>query len=268
LSWIYRREGDKLLAFDRAVATQSTRSFWTTDKEAALFQQMAPECAPVIDHFGNGVDTDFFQPLSDRPSPFSADETPLVFTGAMDYWPNVDAVSWFVQESLPALRQRWPKLRLHIVGRSPTKAVLALAGEAVTVTGTVPDVRPYLQHAAVVVAPLRLARGVQNKVLEAMAMGRPVVAAASCAEAIDANVGEGVWPATQAQDYVEAISGLLESPEQASTGGHLARQCVLQQFAWDAQLAELDRHLPPASSALREPTNTHSSLLGTKSFQP
>jgi hypothetical protein len=105
------------------------------------------------------------------PSPFRADEMAVVFTGAMDYWPNIDAVSWFAADILPRLRQNWPQLRFYIVGRSPTAAVQALAGEHVVVSGTVPDVRPYLQHAAVVVAPLRLARGVQNKVLEAMAMG-------------------------------------------------------------------------------------------------
>jgi sugar transferase (PEP-CTERM/EpsH1 system associated) len=246
LSWIYRREGEQLLAFDSAVAKRSTRSFWTTEKEAALFQQMAPDCAPVIDHFGNGVDTDFFEPLPDRASPFRGDEIPLVFTGAMDYWPNVDAVSWFVQEALPALRQRWPGACLHIVGRSPTKAVLALAGDAVKVTGTVPDVRPYLQHARVVVAPLRLARGVQNKVLEAMAMARPVVAAASCAEALGAGQAQGVLPAQEAADYVAAVGALLEAPERAAQMGQAARACVLSRFAWDAHLARLDRYLPSA----------------------
>ena len=120
--------------------------------------------------------------------PSSAGEIPLVFTGAMDYWPNVDAVTWFAAEVLPRLREQRPQLRFHIVGRTPTAAVRALAadpGAGVVVSGTVPDVRPYLQHAAVVVAPLRLARGIQNKVLEAMAMGRPVVAASACVEALD-----------------------------------------------------------------------------------
>ena len=92
----------------------------------------------------------------------------------MDYWPNVDGVAWFVADMLPLLLLQWPQLRFYIVGRSPTPQVLALASERVVVTGTVPDVRPYLQHACAVVAPLRVARGIQNKILEAMAMARPV----------------------------------------------------------------------------------------------
>ena len=100
---------------------------------------------------GNGVNAEFFSPRADRPSPFAADELPLVFTGAMDYWPNVDAVCWFAANVMPGLRQRFTNLRLHIVGRSPTAAVKALQSDTVSVTGTVPDVRPYLQHAAVVV---------------------------------------------------------------------------------------------------------------------
>ena len=134
----------------------------------------------------NGVDADYFSPDPARPSPYLADELPVVFTGAMDYLPNVDAVTWFTQEVLPDILKRWPHARFHIVGRSPTAEVLALAGERVAVSGTVPDVRPYLQHAAVVVAPLRIARGIQNKILEAMAMARPVIASTECAAAVDA----------------------------------------------------------------------------------
>ncbi len=246
LSWVYRREGERLLAFDRALAARSTRSFFVTHKEAELFRQMAPECAPVVDHFGNGVDTDFFAPDAARPSPFSANEIALVFTGAMDYWPNVDAVTWFAQDVLPTLRQRWPLLRLHIVGRSPTRAVLALAGEAISVTGTVPDVRPYLQHAAVVVAPLRLARGIQNKVLEAMAMGRPVVAATACTEALAAGPDEGLLPAADTPDYLRHIESLLKAPDEAKRLGQAARRCVLARFGWAAHLSRLEPYLPIA----------------------
>jgi glycosyltransferase involved in cell wall biosynthesis len=164
----------------------------------------------------------------------------------MDYWPNVDAVRWFVAEMLPALRKRWPRLRLTIVGRSPTPAVQALAGEAVRVTGTVPDVRPWLQYAAVVVAPLRLARGVQNKVLEAMAMARPVVAAASCVEAIDAQPGRHLAAASEVADYVAAVSAWLASPTEAQRVGSQARDCVVERYGWAARLAPVDRCLEAA----------------------
>jgi sugar transferase (PEP-CTERM/EpsH1 system associated) len=173
MSWLYRREGRQLLAYERQVAARATQSFFVTEKEVALFRTLAPECA-TIRALGNGVDADYFSPDPGRPSPFASDEIPLVFTGAMDYWPNVDAVCWFAVEVLPAVRRQFPAVRLHVVGRQPPAAVRSLEGPSITVTGTVPDVRPYLQHAVVVVAPLRLARGVQNKVLEAMAMARPV----------------------------------------------------------------------------------------------
>ena len=169
-----------------------------------------------------------------------------MFTGAMDYWPNVDAVTWFASDVLPALVARVPSLRFTIVGMRPTPAVQALAGEHVVVTGTVPDVRPYLAHAAVVVAPLRIARGVQNKVLEAMAMGRPVVASAACAGGIDATPGAEFAVAATAPEYVEQIVGLLDDPSRAEAMGAAARRRVLERYSWDARLSQIDHWLPVA----------------------
>jgi sugar transferase (PEP-CTERM/EpsH1 system associated) len=243
MSWLYRREGELLLDYERQVAREARASFFVTDKERALFESLAPESAGLVQTSCNGVDAEFFAPDAARTSPYAGGELPIVFTGAMDYWPNVDAVKWFTADMLPQLRRRWPAARLHIVGRSPTPPVQALAGEHVNVTGTVPDVRPYLQHAAVVVAPLRLARGVQNKVLEAMAMARPVVAASSCVEAIDVTPGLHLAAATSEADYVEAVHGLLSNPASATAMGRAARECVLATYGWDARLAGLDRHL-------------------------
>jgi polysaccharide biosynthesis protein PslH len=246
MSWLYRREGRRLLAYERQAASQARRGFFATEKETELFRQLAPECAGRVEAMSNGVDADFFSPSPQRASPFEPGETPLVFTGAMDYWPNVDAVSWFAQTVLPRLRQARPELRLHIVGRSPTPAVRALAADAaggVVVTGTVPDVRPWLQHAAVVVAPLRVARGIQNKILEAMAMGRPVVAASDCVEALVAEPGREILAAAGAADYQRCIELLLGAPDRAQAIGTAGRQRVLQSYTWDAHLAVLDRHL-------------------------
>lgn len=243
MSWLYRREGERLLAYERAVAARSARSFFVTEKEAALFRSVAPESVRSCEAMCNGVDADHFAPDATRPSPFAADELPVVFTGAMDYLPNVDAVSWFAAEILPPLRARWPALRFHIVGRNPTPAVLALRSESVAVTGTVPDVRPYLQHAAVVVAPLRLARGIQNKILEAMAMGRPVVAARECAEAISAQRGREFIAASDADGFVREIDALLRAPARAAAMGDAGRRRVQQDYSWDAHLAAIERHL-------------------------
>lgn len=251
LSWLYRREGRRLLDYERRLVGRARQSFLVTEKETELFRRLAPEAGPRVQPLGNGVDAAFFAPAEGRPSPFAAAEEPLVFTGAMDYWPNVDAVVWFATEVLPRLRERRPALRFHIVGRSPTAAVQALAGDAVNVTGTVPDVRPYLQHAAAVVAPLRLARGVQNKVLEAMAMARPVVCARSCAEAIDAQPGRDLLAAEQVADYVAQVERLLDEPQQAAAIGAAGRRCVVEHYGWSARLAPLDRLLP-AGAALHE----------------
>lgn len=250
LSWLYRREGRELLAYERAVAAKATQSFFVTDKEVALFTGLAPECAGRVQAVGNGVDTNYFAPDPSRPNPYDPGEVPIVFTGAMDYWPNVDAVTWFAAEMLPALRARWPGLRLSIVGRSPTAAVQALAGDAVRVTGTVPDVRPWLQHAAVVVAPLRLARGVQNKVLEAMAMARPVVAAASCVEAIEAVPGRHLAAASEVGDYVEVIDAWLSTPERACQVGLQARHCVVDRYGWATRLGALDAQFAAHATAV------------------
>jgi sugar transferase (PEP-CTERM/EpsH1 system associated) len=246
MSWLYRREFAKLLGFEQRVARDATCSFFVTDNEVALFRELSPGQPLRLAALGNGVDADFFAPEPARPSPFAAGELPLVFTGAMDYWPNVDAVTWFAASVLPALRERFPALRFHIVGRSPAPAVQALAGEAINVTGTVADVRPYLQHAAAVVAPLRLARGIQNKVLEAMAMARPVVAAGSCVKAIAPDALPGLQPADDAVSYVDRLTAWLADPAAADTAGRSARDFVLGAYSWDAHLAGLDRYLEAA----------------------
>lgn len=243
LSWLYRREGARLLAYERLVATSAKRSFFCTDKETQLFVQMAPECAGAVESMNNGVDAQYFSADESRLSPFAPEELAVVFTGAMDYWPNVDAVTWFVGNVLPELRRQHPRLRFYIVGRSPTPAVLALASAGVAVTGTVPDVRPYLQHAAVVVAPLRLARGIQNKILEAMAMGRPVVASAACVAALEALPGTEILAAETVQDYERLILELIRDSEIACSIGVEGRRRVLASYTWAAHMSVLDRNL-------------------------
>ena len=243
MSWIYRREGKRLLAYERQLAARADRSFFVTENESQLFRSMAPECAIRIETMENGVDSNYFAPDRSRPSPFADGEIPLVFTGAMDYWPNIDAVVWFVETVLPALLEKFPRLKFHIVGRSPAPAVQLLAGERIAVTGTVPDVRPYLQHAAAVVAPLRVARGIQNKILEAMAMARPVVAAESCVAAIDASPGSDLLAASEPEDYRQALEALLADPERARQIGDAGRQRVVARYSWEAHMAGIDRYL-------------------------
>jgi sugar transferase (PEP-CTERM/EpsH1 system associated) len=243
MSWLYRREGQMLLAYERSAASRCDRSFFVTEAEAQLFKEKAPECAVRIDAICNGVDAEYFSPDESRENPFPENEYSIVFTGAMDYLPNSDAVCWFVAEVLPLLQKSYANLRFYIVGRTPSEEVLALASDKVVVTGTVPDVRPYLQYASVVVAPLRIARGIQNKILEAMAMARPVIASTECAAAIESEKGQELLTAGCAAEFHSHISELLENQALSSRIGQAARKRVLGSYSWGAHLSAIDRYL-------------------------
>lgn len=244
MSWLYRREGRLLLRYERQVAQNFDASLFVSRAEADLFKQLAPESASKTGFFNNGVDTDYFSPARSYPNPYPADALPLVFTGAMDYWPNVDAVQWFAREILPSVLTQNPGARFYIVGSRPTAAVRALAElPGVTVTGTVSDIRPYLAHARLAVAPLRIARGIQNKVLEAMAMAKPVIASAQALEGITANTGEEVLLALDGSEFIATISALLQRPLDAI--GKAARARVLADYTWERTLTEVDVLLAP-----------------------
>ena len=190
IAWVYAREGRKLGEWEARVAQDFDATLLVSQAEAALLQQRAPQARHKISAFENGVDAEYFSLGRDYPNPYAPDVQGIVFTGAMDYWPNIDAVAWFAERIFPAVRDAIPGAQFTIVGSRPGEAVQALARQpGVVVTGGVPDVRPYLAHAACAVAPLRIARGVQNKMLEAMAMARPLVASAQAAEGLRAEAG-------------------------------------------------------------------------------
>jgi len=238
-SALYEREARCLLAYERAVAARAEASVFVTEEEARRFRQEAPGLEDRAVAIPNGVDNDYFSPEHEFRSPFAPDERPIVFTGAMDYWPNVDAVGWFAREVLPEIRVREPCARFYVVGMNPERAVRALASDgATTVTGRVDDVRPYLQHARVVVAPLRVARGIQNKVLEAMAMAKPVVATVRAAEALSVRADE-LGVASDAHGFACKVLELMD-PARGHAMGWRARARVLEDYAWPASLAQLD----------------------------
>jgi sugar transferase (PEP-CTERM/EpsH1 system associated) len=245
MSWLYGYEAARLLDYERQVARDYDASLFVSAPEAALFRQLAPESGAKIGHFSNGVDTDYFSPEAGHANPYQPGERALVFTGAMDYWPNVDAVQWFCDEVFPALRQRFPDLNFYIVGSRPNPAVQALGQHAgVTVTGTVPDVRPYIAHAAVAVAPLRIARGIQNKVLEAMAMARAVVVSPQALEGIDAEPGSELVLADSAPAFIDAVGTLLDGQASAIEAiGQAARAKVQRRYSWSSNLACIGENL-------------------------
>ncbi len=240
MSWVYRRESKRLLEAERRGARKARWILFATEREAALFRRLAPESASRVEVMGNGVDDVRYAPDPLRPSPFAKDERAVVFVGTMDYWPNVDAVVWFAQEVLPRLRESWPAVRFHIVGRSPAAAVRRLAGDAVNVTGPVDDTRPWLQHACAVVAPMRIAPGIQNKILEAMAMACPVIATPACAEVLDVIPEEHLLLAEDAAAFVAQVSRMLAAPDRAVSLGAAGRARVRGRYAWADRLARLD----------------------------
>ena len=238
LSYIYRREARCLLDFERQLDREFDAGLFVSSSEAALFKDLVPETASKIGFYNNGVNTDYFQPDPALINPYPADIPTLVFTGAMDYWPNIDAVIWFAAEVLPQLRIEHPELLFYIVGSNPARAVRQLHGDnGVMVTGRVEDVRPYLQYATGAVAPMRIARGVQNKVLEAMAMQRTVVVSTKGLESIDAVHGEQVLLADEATEYLDQIKQLLNGSCQGI--GNRARKFVVENFVWEKNLPEV-----------------------------
>lgn len=252
LSWLYRREARCLLHCEQSLAKRFDAALFVSSAEAALFQELSPATAHKTGFYNNGVDCNYFDPYADAApvsqNPFPAGCQALVFTGAMDYWPNVDAVTWFAHTVLPALRHAHPALAFYIVGGKPTSNVQRLARlPGVTVTGRVPDVRPYLSHALAAVAPMRVARGVQNKVLEGMAMALPVLVSRRGLEGIDAQPGEHLLLADSIDDYRRGIDDLLAGrhPEL----GARARARVQQVFDWDQSLPKVTNLLAEAGHA-------------------
>ncbi len=242
LSWVYRREARCLLALEQALADQFDAGLFVSSAEADLFHRLSPQTAHKIGFYNNGVNCDYFDPDFDeagpRINPYAEGSIPLVFTGAMDYWPNVDAVVWFVESVLPELLRVNPKITFTIVGGSPVRSVRRLSQHpGVAVTGRVADVRPFLKYAVAAVAPMRIARGVQNKVLEAMAMACPVLVSDKGLEGIAATDREEVLLAETADDYQEIITALLN--DEYPLIGERARQCVVKGFSWQQNLPEV-----------------------------
>ncbi len=246
MSWIYQREARALFTFERRIAGCFDASIFVSRAEAELFQQLAPESASRVTYYNNGVDLDYYSPTNDYDNPYLAGERILVFTGAMDYWANVDAVTWFARKVFPELRTQFPEIRFCIVGSRPPEKVRALAGTGIIVTGSVPDVRPYLAHAEISVAPLRIARGIQNKVLEAMAMAKPVVVSPQALEGIDAEPVCEVILANDAAEFIAHIASQLSRPNKSI--GVAARRRVEQAYTWSRSLQRLDSlFLQPSS---------------------
>lgn len=239
MSWLYQRESERLLSFEKAMANEFDVTVFVSKEEADFFKELAPAVSEKIVNRVQGVDSDFFSADLTYENPFSKNSMVLTFTGAMDYWPNINAAIWFAEEIFPKIRAQFEQACFYIVGMNPSEEVLKLAeNEAVFVTGGVPDVRPYIAHAALAVVPLQLARGIQNKVLEAMAMEKPILATSNALQGIVES--PGFTPlvaddeASLADGAIAILSGTVKQDVKAG------RACVLENYNWDTNLHRIE----------------------------
>jgi sugar transferase (PEP-CTERM/EpsH1 system associated) len=246
---IYQREANLLARTEVEVSQWADQTFLITPEEAELVQNLPQAATDKINYWRNGVDTDYFSPHAEFEG--EAEDSDLIFTGAMDYWANEQAVLWFVENVWPILREKRPQIKLAIVGARPGPLLQKLNDEnSIRVTGRVADIRPWLARAKIAIAPLRIARGVQNKVLEAMAMGRVVIASDDAASGLERETKACFQivennSAGAVKAWSEAVETMLDDEVRAEALGRKARVFVEAHYSWAAQLGRL-------SSALRQ----------------
>jgi sugar transferase (PEP-CTERM/EpsH1 system associated) len=232
-AWLYRLEGRRLRRMERPLPTWARGVLLTSEAEVNLYRQFAAD-GPIYS-VNNGVDLEYFQPAP------PAGGARCVFVGALDYRPNVDAAIWFCREVLPDIRRRRPEVRVALVGRKPVSAVHELGHlPGVEVVGQVPDVRPHVAGATVVVAPLRIARGVQNKVLEALAMAKATVASPAALGGVKATPGRHLLAATTPAEWTESVLRLFNDDAFRTALGAAGRRYVEGQHSWESCLQPLE----------------------------
>ncbi|MBI1852937.1 MAG: TIGR03087 family PEP-CTERM/XrtA system glycosyltransferase [Planctomycetes bacterium] len=243
---LYRLESRRLAAFERECAEAFATIVVCTDAESAAAKELlaGTRVRAKIEVIRNGIDTERFaysEPSDRQPE--------IVFTGAMDYAANADAACWFHDAIWPAVRRLVPQATFTIVGRNPLRAVRALARmSGVMVTGTVPDVRPHLRRAAVAVAPLRVAQGVQNKILEAIASGLPVVATPEAARGLEPEVRAAISVESEPAAFAAAVVRLLRDEAERVAASRLARQALVARYNWPLSMARLEAVLLAAAA--------------------
>ena len=231
--WVYAREARTLANFELSVATQAAATIVVNDQEKDALERIAPTaCVSVVP---NGVELDSFRPPSGP-----TDSATVIFCGVMNYGPNESAVRWFAQQVWPRVRAARPEAHFQIVGAQPSRAVSQLAsdGTGIEVVGAVPQVQPYLWNAAVSIAPLHATQGLQNKVLEALAAGLPVVTTSAVANGLPA----AALPACDVTDaperFAESVIRQLASTPQARRSR--ANTAVMSSLAWSNALSKLE----------------------------
>jgi sugar transferase (PEP-CTERM/EpsH1 system associated) len=248
-SWIYAREARTLARFERTITRCARTTLVTTEAERETLARIAPGAA--IEVVENGVDVDALRP----PGP-PVESATIVFCGVMNYPPNVDGAIWLAREVWPIVRRTRPDARLEIVGSNPARAVRALADPRadIVVTGAVPDVRPYLWGAAAAVAPLRTARGVQNKVLEAVAAGLPVVITQAVSVGLPVAVRGLCYTAEGRSDWAGALTRLLEL--RPASRQALIPPGIVHALRWSVRLRNLEGAVSRAGQSREASSDT------------
>jgi sugar transferase (PEP-CTERM/EpsH1 system associated) len=245
---IYALEARRLRLYEEEILGRCAAATLVAERERALWTDLPLELRSKVHVVPNGVDLDWFVPQGASAS----QPNMLVFTGAMDYYANVDAVVHFATEVLPRIRAVVPNATFAIVGSRPAPAVQALARRpGIVVTGFVDDIRTWYARAALCVVPLRIARGIQNKVLEAMAMGRPVLATTAAAEGLGAHAGNELRVADDPEALSREAIALLGDRERAEAMGIAARQFVEREYVWERAMGTLERLLEDAAARRR-----------------
>jgi sugar transferase (PEP-CTERM/EpsH1 system associated) len=248
MATLYRTEGRRLRKLESSLPSWARAVTLVSEAETELFRSFCP--SPDVHTIPNGVDLDYFR----QQSPALAEEG-CVFVGALDYKPNVDAVTWFCKEVWPAITRGHPNARLRLVGRQPVPEVLRLSEvPGVEVVGQVPDVRPHLSWAAVAVAPLRIARGLQNKVLEALAMRKPVVSSPQALAGLRERLDLPALTATTPAEWAEHIGRLLNDEPLRRQLGSAGRRYVEAHHSWERCLEPLSDLLGLPAAIMEEST--------------
>ncbi|MCJ8321263.1 MAG: TIGR03087 family PEP-CTERM/XrtA system glycosyltransferase [Colwellia sp.] len=240
--WVFNREHRLLAKVEDEICQQFNHSLFVSPDEAELFRQRQPiEKQSKVHGVLNGVDTNFFDPQAEFSNEALVPSSDFIsFTGAMDYWANVDSVLWFVENVWPKILLRRPQAKFVIVGGNPSAEVKGLVKvQGVIVTGRVHDVRPFIAKAKCIVAPLRIARGIQNKVLEAMSLNKPVILTSMAMEGINAPNSENVHIIDEPDNFADCCIEYLSNQQKAEIKN---REWILEQFTWQQTLEPLGQY--------------------------
>jgi glycosyltransferase involved in cell wall biosynthesis len=244
--WISRIEYRKLRSYEPKAASKFERVIVTSQRDKEQLQQLAPHLQ--IDVISNGVDTEYF-----RPSEQLGDTANVVFSGKMSYYANESAAALLCNKIMPMIRTRYPEATFTIVGSSPSKRLRRYAANGeIDVTGYVPDIRVSLQRARVAVCPVSVGAGVQNKVLEAMAMGKPVVATSKACQALSVRNGEDLLISDEPKAFAEAVVRVLRDDKLALKLGQNGRRYVENNHNWDENARMLEGVYGKAIASMSE----------------